>query len=135
MLKVSVNIPEASLKAVRKAVEAKLKERLELIALQTYNYIVMHEQPYYSGSYASSWNIRAGTPDRSFNKPVFKRDVYAPADTEMAINIPNVYSKVYISNYVPHAREVELVGTPSHTFPWMIAASARNATLLRYNFF
>lgn len=135
MITVSVKIPEATLTKVRKAIEVKLKAHVEEIALHAYNYIVTHEYPYYSGSYASSWNIRGGAPDKSYKKPEFKRGVYPEPDVKRDFNITNVYQTIYISNYVPHAAEVELVGTPTHTFPWRIAAEAKNATLMKYRMF
>lgn len=135
MLKVSVKIPDASLKAIKRSIEAKLKERLELVALQAYNYIVTHEYPYYSGSYASSWNIQAGTPDKSYNQPLLNRGYYPEPDVKLGFKVNNVYDKVFISNYTPHARMIELSGSPTHPTPWLIAASARDATVLRYRFF
>lgn len=135
MLKVSVKIPDAAMRKVKQAIEAKLKEHLELISLQIYNYIVTHDYPYYSGSYASSWNIQSGTPDKSFNKPLLNRGYYPEPDVKMALKVNNVYDKVYISNYTPHAAQVELSGTPNHPTPWLIATEARNATIMRYRFF
>lgn len=135
MLKVSVKIPDASLKAIKKAVEAKLMKVVEEVSLKTYNYILTHDYPYHSGSYISSWNINVSSPDRSFNAPAEPNKYPAPT-VKLDLNLSNPYQKVYLTNYAPHSYQVEVIGTPTHPNDgWYIAAEARYNTLLSYRFF
>lgn len=135
MLKVTVSVPEASIKAIKKAIEKKLIQVLEDVSLQTYNYILTNEYPYFSGSYISSWNINAGSPDTSYNAPLLNQNAYPVPTVKMQLGISNAYQPVYISNYAPHSMDVEVLGTPRHPTPWLIAAGARNHTLMSYRYF
>lgn len=137
MLKFTVTVPETSVAAIKKAVERKARESVELVALKIYNTIVTGSEggdyPYYSGSYISSWNIQYSSPDTSYNKPYRNRGYYiAPSPV---LGLSGEGNVIYISNYVPHAGQVELEGTPSHPSPWMQAHRAVNDVIGKYRFF
>lgn len=135
MLKVTVTVPEASIKAIKKAIEKKLIQVLEDVSLKTYNYILTHDYPYYSGSYIASWNINVGSVNRSYKAPGEPND-YSPPMLQKSLNISNPYQTVYLSNYAPHSYQVEVLGTPSHPKDgWYIAAEARYNTLMSYKFY
>lgn len=136
MLKATVRIPKSSMDKLKRIIEAKCVQVLEEVSLKTYNYIVgPSEHPYFSGSYIASWNISVGSMDSSYKQPMMQRGVYKSPNLKFDLNIQNPYQAVYITNSAPHAAQVELEGTPTHEYPWMVAASARNATLMSYRFF
>ena len=139
MLKFSVTVSEASIAAIKKAVEAKAREVMELAAVKIYNTIVTGSEggdyPYYSGSYISSWTIQAGSPKTAFKQPYFNPGMYDAPDPVLGIKGGEQTQVIYISNYAPHAGQVELSGTPRHTMPWMQAHMAVNDVVGKYRFF
>ena len=136
MVTIGFKIPAGALEACKKQIEAKLAGVVADVAVKTYNNILHQDFPYWSGSYISSWNISVGSPDRTYNEPVWTRGVYIAPREARNITLPTPYQTVYISNYTPHAGLVEYQGTKTSGFqPWHIATSARNNTVLGYKFF
>jgi hypothetical protein len=135
MVTIGFRIPQGALEACRKQIESKLARVVADVAVKTYNNLLHQDFPYWSGSYISSWNISAGSPDTNYNTPLWTRGVYIAPRESRGITVPSAYTKVYISNYTPHASLVEYSGTKTSNFqPWYIATSARNNTVLTYKY-
>lgn len=130
MLKFDVKISEASLAAIKAAVEAKAREVMEMTAVRIYNKIVTGSEgadfPYYSGSYIASWKIQSGSPNTSYKQPYWNKNLYDAPDPVLGVSGAEKVNTIYVSNYVPHAGTVELDGTPTHPSPWMQAHYAVN---------
>jgi hypothetical protein len=135
MVTIGFKIPAGALEACRRQIEEKLSRVVVDVAAKTYNNILHQEFPYYSGAYISSWRISVGSPDRSFNEPLWQRGVYLAPREVRGLSIASAYQPVYISNYAPHAGKVEYEGTPKHSDGWYIATAAKNNTILSYKFF
>lgn len=139
-MNVGFNTSQFDLEKIRRLIEKKSSEVVEHVALKTYNAILLNEFPYYSGSYISSWNINVGAPDTSFNAPSAwgtrgPNVQYAIPEVKYDIDQVNPYQSVFISNYAPHAYQVEFNGTPKHPDPWMIAHHAVSSASTSFRFF
>lgn len=139
MLKFSVTVSEASIAAIKKVVEAKAREVMELAAVSIYNKIVTGSEgtdyPLYSGSYIASWKIQAGSPDTGYKQPYWNKNLYDAPDPVLGVVGAENLNVIYVSNYVPHAGDVELSGTPRHPSPWMQAHYAVNDVVGKFKFF
>lgn len=135
MVTIGFKISANALDTLRKQVEETLSRVVVDVAVKTYNNILHQEFPYYSGSYISSWNISVGSPDTSYNEPLWQRGVYLAPREAKTLSIASPYQTVYISNYTPHAYQVEYDGTPKHLGGWYIATAAKNNTIMSYKFF
>lgn len=139
MLKFGVKISEASLAAIKAAVEDKAREVMEMTAVRIYNKIVTGSEgadfPYYSGSYIASWKIQSGSPNTSYKQPYWNKNLYDAPDPVLGVSGGEKANVIYVSNYVPHAGQVELDGTPTHPSPWMQAHYAVNDVVGKMKFF
>lgn len=130
MLKFDVKISEASLAAIKAAVEAKARDVMEDTAVKIFNKIVTGSEgadyPLYSGSYIASWTIQSGSPNTSYKQPYWNKNLYDAPDPVLGVSGAEKVNTIYVSNYVPHAGTVELDGTPTHPSPWMQAHYAVN---------
>lgn len=135
MITFKVNVPEASLKTIKAAIDRKVAEVLEFAALKTYNYILTHEYPYWSGAYVSSWNISVGSPDTSFNVSKLDKGVYLPPEIRFDLGTVGANDTIFISNYASHSYQIEYDGTPRHDGGYYIANQAVNNTLMSSKYF
>lgn len=130
MLTATVKIPKSSMDLLKRIIEAKCVQVLEEVSLKTYNYILTHDYPYYSGAYISSWTINVDSPEKVSHE-AHRLNEYSEPNVQLALNIQNPYQTVFIANYADHAYKVEVLGTPTHPRDgWWIASEARWNTLL-----
>lgn len=135
MLTATVKIPTSSMDKLKRIIERKAMQVLEDVSLKTYNYILTHDYPYYSGAYISSWTISVDTPEKVSHE-AHRAGEYTAPNVQMALNIQNPYQPVYISNYADHSFKVEYLGTPTHPKEgWYVASEARWNTIGSYRFF
>lgn len=147
MLKVSVKIPDASLKAIKKAVERKVAQFAAQVATEAYNRLIDYDKPYWSGEYLASWNVSYGRPDytRLISAGVDMdrgqgkgADFHYPKLKEISVvpNYSNPYATICVSNAALHAYKVENIGTPTHPDGgWGQMLATKNAILMKYRFF
>lgn len=147
MLKVSVKIPDASLKAIKKAVERKVAQFAAQVATDAYNDIIKNKEPYWSGEFYASWNVAYGRPEyiRLISAGVDKERgqgkgadfrYQRPKPTLVQPNYSNPYATIYVSNAALHAYKVENIGTPTHPQGgWEIMKAAKDHVLMKYRFF
>ena len=107
-MNVGFNTSQFDLEKIRRLIEKKASEVVERVALKTYN---------------AAWGTRG--PNVQYAIPEVKYD----------IGQVNPYQSVFISNYAPHAYQVEFNGTPKHPDPWMIAHHAVSSASTSFRFF
>lgn len=113
------------------AILKKLSSVVNKVTVDTYNYIVNHSYPYWSGQYVNSWSVSFGTKNYSY-LPSAGKSFYPKPRPMMDTN--GMHLTGYVLNSAPHGYKVEYEGTPTHPTPWHIATEARNNIVLKYNF-
>lgn len=128
---IDFDFSEFGLDEIEKELEVHVRKAVDFYVVNTYNHIVTHDYPYWSGAYINSWVVGIGQVNSSFTqapkdwrKSQGRFSAPAPMGS-IESKLTNPYLPVYISNSAPHASMVENIGTPSNqNQPWKIATSA-----------
>lgn len=150
MIRIEASVSVQSIARVKAALERKLTEIQERVAVRTFNFIVDADidyargpnvgsparAPQWSGAFMASWNIQSGSIDTSsaispvavrLDKPIFPRASNVSNISHSSYKVP-----IYISNSVQnedgesYAGQIEARGSPRHMTPWKIAQNAVN---------
>lgn len=137
-MNVQFKVSDAAIEKLIESVKKSITKITEDVAIQTYNLIVANERqyPYWTGSYISSWNIQAGTPNTDYNLSNDPNtETFPIPDIKYQLEGINFGEWVYITNAVPHAYLVEYMGTPTHEHEgWFTATHAVNQTVMTYKY-
>ena len=133
---VTMSTSKWNLAEVKARIDAHVRSRVQVVFQGVWFSVVGGDMgadfPYWSGGYVASWRVGQGTPDRSFTLSDITTPGAHKAPVPVAPHVVDAYGKVYVSNSAPHASMVEHTGTPTHLYPWQVAASARNHVMRFY---
>jgi hypothetical protein len=135
---VNFKVSPQALQNLTLSIKKSMSKITEKVGVQIYNAVISGEginYPYWSGSYVSSWRITIGTPAPSGDYNIAHRpNVFQPPThiTDLAGDA-TFGQHIFITNNVPHAAQVELIGTPRHPDGgWHTAAHAVNQIVYGY---
>jgi hypothetical protein len=138
LIKISATVSAESIAKCKAAIDRKIAQKVAETGSYLYNSIVGDrvDTPYWSGAYIASWRYHYGSIDHSYEAlPTNKSGApnirhTKPKARSIIPNYTNPYMPLYVSNSVPHAYQVENIGTPNHPEPWKVAVNAVN--ILKY---